>query len=275
MDLITVREIRSPRSRDELVFGPGDKPLGGGTWLYSEQQAGLDGLVDLTALGWPDIEEPGSRRTGSGETDAALTISATATIKTLADLRSREWTAAPLFWQAANSLLASFKIWNVATVGGNICISLPAGPMTSLAATLDATAIIWTVDGGERRMLVGDFVQGVRSNDLQHGEVLRAIEIPRHALDARTGFRRIALSPLGRTGTLVMARVDLGGHTVFTVTGGTTHPWVFRFDGLPSNAELQSELDRVDDWYDDPHGSPDWREAMSRRFCAELIEELA
>lgn len=264
MDLITVREIRSPRTRDELVFGAGEKPLGGGTWLYSEPQAGLDALLDLTAMGWPSIDE----------TDAGITIAATATIRELADLRSREWACAPLFWQAANSLLASFKIWNVATVGGNICTSLPAGPMISLAATLDATAVIWS-RSSERRMPVASFVTGVRSNELGHDEVLRAIEIPRHALDARTGFRRIALSPLGRTGALVMARVDASGETVFTVTGGTTHPWVIRENSMPTVAALSRRLDEVDDWYDDAHGSPDWREAMSRAFCAELVEELS
>ena len=41
------------------------------------------------------------------------------------------WAAYPLIWQCVNSLLGSFKVWNVATVAGNICMALPAGPMTS------------------------------------------------------------------------------------------------------------------------------------------------
>jgi hypothetical protein len=40
-----------------------------------------------------------------------------------------EWTVAPLFRLCCDSLLGSFKIWNAATIGGNICMSLPAGPM--------------------------------------------------------------------------------------------------------------------------------------------------
>ena len=39
----------------------------------------------------------------------------------------------------SDSFLASLKIWNAATVGGNICMSLPAGPMISLTAALEAT----------------------------------------------------------------------------------------------------------------------------------------
>jgi CO/xanthine dehydrogenase FAD-binding subunit len=266
MDLITVSSVSEPRTRGELHFGDGDIPLGGGTWLYSEPQEGVTGLVDLTALEWPAIEIADDR----------LTIAATCTIAELAGLRSHtEWTAAPLFWQAANSLLASYKIWNTATVGGNICISLPAGPMTSLGSALDAVAVIWTIDGGTRRTPVAEFVTGVRSNTLEHGEVLRAIEIPAESLKARTAFRRIALSPLGRSGTLVIGRVDPTGEAVFTVTAGTTHPWVFRFEGIPASGALEKALDTIDDWYDDPHGAPDWREAMSRLFAEEIRSELA
>ena len=261
MDLITVQEIRVPRTRDEIRFAPGEIPLGGGTWLFSEPQPGITGLVDLTGMGWPAI----------GIADDILTVSATCTIAELANLRSHsEWTAAPLFWQAANSLLASFKIWNVATVGGNICTSLPAGPMTSLGAALDAVAVIWS-DSGERREPVAAFVTGVRNNTLAHGEYLRAIEFPVPALQEKTAFRRIALSPLGRTGTLVTGRRSPVG-IVLTVTGGTTHPWVFT---VTSPAEADAALDTIDDWYDDAHGSPDWREAMSRMFAREIVEELA
>jgi CO/xanthine dehydrogenase FAD-binding subunit len=65
--------------------------------------------------------------------------------------------------QCANALLASFKVWNAATVGGNVAVGLPAGAMTALLATLDATAVVWTADGGERRVPVADLVVGVRT----------------------------------------------------------------------------------------------------------------
>jgi CO/xanthine dehydrogenase FAD-binding subunit len=249
MDLIEVQQVRVPVTRADLRFGAGERPLGGGTWLYSEPQVGTTGLVDLTAFNWPSF----------AETDATLTVSATCTIRDLA-----VHDASPLFLQAANSLLASFKIWNIATVGGNICTSLPAGPMTSLASALGATAVIWSADS-ERRQLVSEFVTGVRANTLAHDEVLRAIEFPVEALKQPSAFRRIALSPLGRTGTLVIGRKTPDG-VVLTVSGGTTHPWVITPGGT---------LDQIDDWYDDAHGSPDWREALSRRFAREILEELA
>ena len=259
MDLITVRDTRVARSRDDIVLAPGEQPLGGGTWLFSEEQPGLTGLVDLTALGWPAVVE----------TDAGLEIAATCTIAELSRLPH------PLFWQTANSLLASFKIWNVATVGGNICTSLPAGPMISLGSALDAAAVVWGPDGAERRIPVSRFVTGNRENVLLPGEVLRSIEIPRSSLEARTGFRRIALSPLGRTGTLVIARLDAGGEAVFTVTGGTTRPEVLRFASLPDPEALTAAVEAIDSWFTDPHGAADWRRAMSVLFAQELRTELA
>ena len=71
-----------------------------------------------------------------------------------------EWTAAPLFRLCCNSLLGSFKIWNAATVGGNICMSLPAGPMLSLTTALEATCTLWPRDAAPRDIKAIDFVTG-------------------------------------------------------------------------------------------------------------------
>lgn len=271
MDLTTVREIRTPSRRDEIVFAPGERPLGGGTWLFSERQPGLTGLVDLTSLGWTPVER-GVDVDGGGD---VLRVAATCTIAELLRLPADDdWVAHPLVDQCANSLLASFKIWNVATVGGNVALGLPAGAMTSLMATLDATAAVWTTDGGERRQPVSTFVTGVVQNTLEPGEVLRTLEVPLGSLRSRTGFRRISLSPLGRSGTLVTARLGLDGEFVVTITAGTTRPVQLRFDEVPGERALADALGRIDCWYSDPHGDPDWRRAMSARFADELRVEL-
>jgi CO/xanthine dehydrogenase FAD-binding subunit len=267
MDLIEVREIRVASTRDDVVFAPGEIPLGGGTWLFSERQPGVTGLVDLTALDWDPITL----------TDDTLIISATCTIAELSRLPAGEgWTAHPLIGQCINSLLASFKIWNVATVGGNICTSLPAGPLISLAAGLDATALIWAAGpSGDRRMPVSQFILGDRSNELAPGEVLRAIEIPLDHLRSRTAFRRIALSPLGRTGTLVIGRLDDDGRFVLTVTGGTTRPRQLRFDEVPTAETLAAAVSRITEWFTDAHGAADWRASQSALFAEEIRAELS
>jgi len=257
MDLVTVQSARVARERGDLVLAPGEVPIGGGTWLYSEQQPGVTGVVDLLGMGW----EPITRTANS------IVIAATCTIEMLRALPD-----SPLFLQCADSLLASWKIQRIATVGGNIALALPAGPMTSLAVGLDATLVLWTATS-ERRVPAVSFVTGVRTTVLAPGEVLRAIDVPLASLH-RTAFRRIALSPLGRTGTLVTGRTDASGDTVFGVTGGTTRPHRLAFDDPPSAAQVAAAVDTIDDWYDDAHGSPDWRRAMSLAFCEEIRKEL-
>ncbi len=265
MDLIGVRDVRVAGARDDLVFAPGELPLGGGTWLFSEEQPELTGLVDLTALAWEPLVL----------TDEGLSIAATCTLAEFSRIEARDgWLAHPLIWQCVNSLLGSFKVFTVATVGGNICLALPAGPMTSFAVAMDATALVWSPDGSDRRIPVATLVEGVQQTALAHGEVVRSIDVPLASLHSRTGFRRIALSPLGRTGTLVIGRVDPSGEVVITVTGGTTRPHLLRFDEVPTARALAGAVNRIDDWYDDAHGAPDWRRAMSIHLAEQIRGEL-
>ena len=263
MDLIEVERMRVAASRTDLALAPGETVMGGGTWLFSEPQPGVRGIVDLQGLDWAPV---------TPLPDGGVAIAATCTLARLRD-------AAPLFGSAADvvvacveALLGSWKIHRIATVGGNVCLALPAGPMTSLAAGLGATAVIWTPDGGERRLPVAELVLGVRRTALEAGEVLRALEFP--APPARVGIRRASLAPLGRSAALLVARRDADGFAL-ALTASVPAPRVLAFPGIPTAAELTAALDGIGDWYDDAHGAPDWREAVSRRFAEELREELA
>ena len=80
------------------------------------------------------------RRPGSRSRRPAASPSSTASPA------RRSGARAPLLRECCNALLASFKIWNAATVGGNICMSLPAGPMISLTVALEATYTLWPRD---------------------------------------------------------------------------------------------------------------------------------
>ncbi|MBT2501219.1 FAD binding domain-containing protein [Curtobacterium sp. ISL-83] len=265
MDLVSVRTVRTPSHRDDLALAPGERPLAGGTWLFSEEQPGLTGLVDLTTLGWPDVER----------TPTTLRIAATCTIAALLRVAPEPaWRAWPLVDQCANALLASFKVWNAATVGGNVAVGLPAGAFTALLVTLDATAEVWTADGGERRVPVADLVLGVQSLDLADGDVIRAFDVPVAALAETTGYRRVSLAPYGRSGSLVTARWSDAGF-LLVITAATPRPVVFRFPTVPDADALDAALGTHDDWYDDPHGSPDWRRAVSTTSAHELRREAA
>lgn len=252
MDLGTVRSFRPARSRDDLTLSGGEVVVGGGTWLFSEPQPGTTGLVDLTTLGWAPFEPL---------PDGTLRIAATCTIEQLV---GAPWgPLAELARQAADGLLMSFKVQRTATVGGNVCLALPAGAMTSLLAGLGADAVVWTPDGGERREPVAAFVRDVRVTSLRPGEVLRAIDVPPSSLTAPAAFRRTSLSPLGRSAVVVVG----SGRTV-TVTASTTRPVVLDAD------DLDAGLAAVDCWYDDAHGAADWRAAVTGLLAREVVSEL-
>jgi CO/xanthine dehydrogenase FAD-binding subunit len=268
MDLNTISAFARPRGRDELAFEPGDAWLAGGTWLFSEPQPNLRRLIDLSGLGWPTLEF----------SDAGLGIAATCTIAELAASAGRpEWQAWPLARQCCLSLLGSFKIWNMATVGGNICMALPAGPMTSLTSSLDGVATLWTPDGGERALPVAEFVLGPQQTALKPGEILRRIDISAEALSRRFAFRRISLNAQGRSGALLVGTLDGDGAFVLTVTASTRRPVQIRCEGVPDAATLAGLLEAaIPDAliYDDVHGAPDWRRHVTVHFSQQIRAEL-
>src|SRR5882757_10449265 len=203
MDLNTITEVVRPRGRDALPpWQDGDAWLAGGTWLFSEPQSHLNRLIDLAGLRWPAIEVD----------ERGLRIAATCTIATLeAALLPVEWIAAPLIGQCCRAFVASFKIWNTATVGGNICMSLPAGPMISLTCALDGIAVIWSPAGVARQMPVLDFVTGARKTALAPDEILREVVLPVSALTRRAVFRQTSLTQFGRSAALLIGTVAPNG----------------------------------------------------------------
>jgi CO/xanthine dehydrogenase FAD-binding subunit len=270
MDLNTVTEIARPRQRAELpAWSAGDAWLAGGTWLFSEPQLKVSRLIDIADLGWPGLEV----------TEQGLRVAATCKIAELDGMTfPSSWTAAPLVNQCCRSFLASFKIWNMATVGGNLCMALPAGPMISLTSALDGVCTIWTPAGDERRIPVMVFVLAPQRNALKPGELLRAIDLPGPALRRRTAFRQIALSPLGRSGALVIGtRSPDDGSIALTITASTPRPVRLTFPKVPSRAALREKLEAEiprDLYYNDVHGAPAWRRQVTLQFAEEIRIEL-
>jgi CO/xanthine dehydrogenase FAD-binding subunit len=271
MDLNTIKEVVQPRDRDTLPrWQEGDAWLGGGTWLFSEPQPHLSRLIDLASLHWPAIE-----RDGQG-----LRIAATCTVATLeATSLPVEWIAAPLIGQCCRAFAASFKIWNTATVGGNICMALPAGPMISLASALDGIGTIWSRDGGERKTPIADFVTAAKKNALAPGEILRSVDLPAQALVRRAAFRQISLTPLGRSGALLIGTLSpRDGAFALTITAATSRPVKLSFARLPDRQTLQDRIAReIPDalYYDDVHGAPLWRKHVTPVLAEEIRQELS
>src|SRR3954462_12012029 len=269
MDLNTIRAVAHPASREQLpIWTAGDAWLAGGTWLFSEPQAHLSRLIDLTDLQWPALTV----------TDTTLEIAPTCPVARLGALPAPpDWIAAPLIEQCCRAFLASFKIWKTATVGGNLCMSLPAGPMISLTAALDGVCTIWKAGGGEQMMPVVDFVTGNQRNLLAPGDLLRQIDIPIAALKRRTVFRQISLAPVGRSAALVIGSLDADGTLTLTVTASTVRPIRLSVREAPDVTALRDAIAQqiTDDLYHtDIHGKPLWRKHMTLRLAEEIRDEL-
>jgi CO/xanthine dehydrogenase FAD-binding subunit len=269
MDLNTITEIVRPRRRAELpAWQPGDAWLAGGTWLFSEPQTSLTRFIDIVDFSWPALQI----------TAQGLQIAATCKIAELdGTTYPSHWTATPLFNQCCRSFLASFKVWNMATVGGNLCMALPAGPMISLTAALEGTCRIWTPAGNERRVAVTDFILAPQRNALAPGELLRSIELPLSALRQRTAFRQISLSPLGRSAALLIGTAPPDASAfALTVTASTPRPIRLSFPSVPTRDALRERIEaEIQHYYDDVHGAPEWRRHMTLQFAEEIRQELA
>jgi CO/xanthine dehydrogenase FAD-binding subunit len=284
MDMNTIEAVVP--TTDPAAWRPGDAWLAGGTVLFSYGSTTLRRLLDLTEAGWEPVTV----------TPDGIELAATCKIAELYALPDRPgvpagWTGLELVRPCCDSFVASFKIWNASTVGGNICTALPAGPMTSLCAALDGVATVLEPGGGSRQVPVAELVVGDARTSLAPGELLRSIHLPAAALESRVAFRRLSLSNLGRSGVLVIGRAPHDGGLVLTVTASTRRPVQLRFAaagaaglgaaglgaaGLGA-AALRRALDAaipVELYHDDIHGLPQWRRDMTYRLAEEIRAEL-
>jgi len=271
MNLNTIAEVKRPASADQITeWRAGYAWLAGGTWLFSEPQLATDTLIDLDQLHWASLKP----------SPEGLSIAATCRVAELYRFAGPPaWRAAPLLHECCNAFLASFKIWNAATVGGNICMSLPAGPMISLTVALEATYTLWPRDAAPREVSAVDFVTGNHANILRPGELLRSIRLPAAALSKRFAFRHASLTKLGRSAALVIGtQSQSADDLLITITAATPRPIQLRFDHLPSATDLRRAIDEcipADGYFNDVHGSPDYKRHLTHHLAEQIRAELA
>jgi CO/xanthine dehydrogenase FAD-binding subunit len=270
MNLNSVTALRRPTSAAAIAeWRDGYAWLAGGTWLFSEPQPATDTLIDLDHLGWPALEaSPGG-----------LEIGATCRIAELYRLEApRGWIAAPLIRGCCEALLASFKVWNAATVGGNICMSLPAGAIISLVVALEGRCTLWPRGGAPREVPAVDFVTDDHTNILKSGELLRKIQLPASSLVKRAALRRASLTKLGRSAALLIGTSDPGRQDLLlTITAATPRPMQLWFDRIPSVEALRQTIDAripADGYFADVHGSAAYKRHLTYQFAEQIRAEL-
>ena len=272
MDLNTITDVvRRPADRPGADWRDGDAWLAGGTWLFSEQQPELRRLVDLTTLGWDTLRAERRRPRRSARRALSATCMRCAR-RTIGEPPRCSRTSCEAF-------LASFKVWNSATVGGNICMSLPAGPMITMTVALEATYTLWAPDGSERTVDAADFVTGNHENILAPGEILRRIDIPISALRKRHTHRRFTLTRLGRSTVFLIGYPDRLARPTCCSRSPRAPPrrCGCAFDSMPDAETLQQSIDAIpeDVWFDDPNGTPDHRRHLTKHFAEEIRIELS
>lgn len=98
-----------------------------------------------------------------------------------------------LHWFAAR------QIRNRATLGGNLGTASPIGDLPPVLLSLDAELTIASITG-TRTVLLADFFKGYRQTDLQRGEVIVSVTIPKTI--ATDAVRRLSQSyKIGKRGT--------------------------------------------------------------------------
>jgi CO/xanthine dehydrogenase FAD-binding subunit len=270
LNLNTIAAVKRPSSADEIGdWRDGYAWLAGGTWLFSTPQVHTDTLIDLQSLQWPALQASAD----------GLEIAATCTLAELDHFTApAKWKAAPLFKMCCEALLASFKVWNAATVGGNICMSLPAGSLISLTASLEGVYTLWPRDAEPHKVAAVDFVTGNHKNVLLPGELLRSVHLPAKALSKRFAFRRASLTHLGRSAIIVIGTQGPGADDlVLTVTAATVRPVQLYFDHVPNAGDLREAIDAAipeADYFDDVHGAARYKRHLTYYFAEQILAEL-
>jgi CO/xanthine dehydrogenase FAD-binding subunit len=137
--------------------------------------------------------------------------------------------------------------------------------------------LIQSLGGSERRVPIEDFVIGNHQNVLQPGELLRRIDLPAAALQKRSAFRRISLTHLGRSAAVLTGTVGPeDGTFMLMISASTERPHCLRFDQIPNAQTLRDRLDhQIPAFFDDVHGTPEYRQHMTYYFAEEIRRELA
>lgn len=269
MDLPNVKTYLRPTNLAEIEgWDSGWAWLGGGTWLFSQAQPHLTTLVDLEPLGWSELQV----------TSTGLAIGATCTHQQLLEFTFPDRWSGISALHGAVSHLGSFKVSRMATVGGNLCLALPASTFAPVMVALGASYEIWRSDGSRDRVSALEFQTGAQQTILRSGDALRRIWIPGENLEWRVNFQRIGITTAGVALSIVVGAYNPQTEQVrFGVGGCIPAPRLLEFAGVPTAEEMARVLDERlprADIIDDAYGSARYRRQMTGVLMQRGIREL-
>ena len=201
----------------ELLRKPEARILAGGTTFFEFYERGLlsdvETIVNIEAIGLDYVTE----------TSEHVRIGANATLEAL---KQNSLLDAPQYFTLKEAVqkVHPVQVRNVATIGGSLCSSLPQyDPPISLWA-LDANVVI-VGPNQERTVRVDEFCKGLLSPDLNPGEMVKEILIPKHDAGVGSSYFKLGrthfdyglvtaatLLQNGQDGALKKVRIVLGNY---------------------------------------------------------------
>lgn len=164
------------------IGGEGAAILAGGTELLVKIRQGIASYVRLWDIS--ELEELRFIRNGN----ETLSIGSAVTIQEIAVSELvREF--APILAEAAANI-GSPQIRNRATIGGNIATASPVSDTLTPLLALDAAADVRSM-GGSRRLPISKLIRSYRKTDLQPGEILYQIDIPKPKAPCLSRFVKV------------------------------------------------------------------------------------
>ncbi len=151
-----------------LAENPATTVLAGGTDLMVQANRGvqsMDSVLDLSRI--PELKEWTLE-------DSEIVLGAGISYTDLAEPQIA--TVVPALAQAARTV-GSPQIRNAGTLGGNLATASPAGDTIPVLVAMDAVLQLKS-SSGNREVAITDFITGVKTNELQAGEIIQSITMP-------------------------------------------------------------------------------------------------
>lgn len=269
MDLHNVEAYLCPTNLEEISTWHNDWSwLAGGTWIFSEPQPQIKTLIDLQSLGWSELEV----------SPTGLTIGATCVMnRLLQQSYPDDWTSVQAL-QCAVRELASFKVQNMATIAGNLCLALSASTFAPVMLVLDAKYQILPLNSDSYWVSAAAFQTAARQTILKPGDVLRKIWVASANLKCRVNYQKICVASAGLAIAIVVGAYNpVTAQFRFGIGASIPVPQLIEFDRVPSLEELNQKLERCipsTNYFSDSNASAAYRQHITQVLLRRSLQEL-
>ena len=270
-----------PETLDEALLlrkAEGAIPLAGGTdiMVQNKRGIGLDPILDRPVMiitGLNELKGITLHEDGSVEIGALTTAGEIASSLVV-----------PWHVRMAASGMGAVALRNSATIGGNIGNASPKGDLPQPLILLDAEVVLISF-GGERRMLLDDFIKGSKKTDLRSDELIKSVIIPPHDF-TYSYYRKIGMRKANAISKLSLsaAAVVKDGLVVdFRASSGAAGPKVIRSreaESMIIRRSIEDIPEIVPDFLDawdraiSPHAMPKYRRNTTARMLTRFLEAI-